>query len=202
MLGGLLVHASPFQEQRPLFDAISFVSAHFRMGVFMAISGLLSGLALNKQDVWNWVQSRATRLSLPMISGLAITCPTMAILNSLQPFGPGPAFPVIDWHHIWFLYALILYLPLAWGLLILDRRIGIFDRLEALEWKAHQLQCLLLVPTIACSFALMWTSVSVAHGETPSLLIGGIQAHFLAGYAPIFLMSLVVGRAGKICSAV
>lgn len=206
MLGGLLVHASVLQEDRPLFDVVGFVSAHFRMGAFMVISGLLAGMATARRDAREWVGRRAARLAMPTLTGLAVTGSTLAFLARIS--GPtGRALPnPIGLYHLWFLIALLLYLPLVLAFQALDRRFAFVDRLDRLVGSVAHLQMVVLgltgvasgVLMGGASFACFRLGSLASIPDHTRLLLAYLPS--VLGYAPLFLMGLVMGCAPRLRS--
>lgn len=187
MLAGLLVHADQFQERRALFGAVGFVSAHFRMGLFMVISGLLAGMATaERAGMGRWAARRAVRMALPAATGLAVTGAAFALLGAA-----GGPFAL---YHLWFLVALLLYLPPALAFVALDRRFDLVVRLERSARSAAGLQLRLLGGAALLSALLMGTvtAASLRWGEGPE------RAVLIAGYLPMYLLGLLLGRAPRL----
>ena len=96
MLGGILLHATMGEEQRPAFAAINIISGSFRMGAFFMISGLLTGYAIRRRtDPAAWLKGRLLQLGIPTLFGIAVICPVIALLLSFgaragQPWRPRP----------------------------------------------------------------------------------------------------------------
>lgn len=194
-LAGLLVHADYLQESRPLFDAIGFVSAHFRMGVFMVISGLLAGIASANRPSGDWWRRRAPRIAIPLVTGLAVTGPVIALLGHAGGLNGQPAPSPVAFHHLWFLLALLIYLPLVPALDAAERRFAVIDRLERATTGAPMLQCLVLGVTAAASATLLAAAtIASAHwgpmSSAASGLVNNVPIH-----GPMFLLGVLLGRA-------
>jgi glucan biosynthesis protein C len=110
MIAGLFFHAIPWGTPGALFTAVEYLSAHFRIGAFIAISGFLTGTAGQHGTSILWLRDRLLRLTPPLLTGIALTVTAMAFLDPVPAHGVAGLF---RWYHMWFLVALIAYLPLA-----------------------------------------------------------------------------------------
>ena len=191
MLGGLLLHGSLWQPPQPLFTAIGVVSSSFRMGSFFALSGLLCGIALRKRTSREWLVRRLVQVGLPMSFGWGVLCPLVLLLNRWYPHAPVPL--MFDWHHIWFLVALLIYAPGTVFLCWLDQKHGLVARLAAADTSRSPTQILLRLGAV--SFILMgWTALLV-HSVAPKPLIPMLmQAPNITGYLPLYLFGVAVAR--------
>ncbi|HEX8556365.1 MAG TPA: acyltransferase family protein [Sphingomonas sp.] len=203
MLAGLLVHGSYLQDSRPLFDVVSFVSAQFRMGVFMVISGLLSGMAMSRREAggWvgaGWIKRRMVRIAIPLLTGLAVTGPTITMLGYVHALSDRPTPNPFTLHHLWFLFALLLYLPLISAFEAVDRRCGVLERFQRNRWSVAKLQMLVFGLTCIASGALMSATTLALPRLGLSSLEADSNAHFITGYAPMFLMGFILGRAPEL----
>ncbi len=195
MLAGLLVHADYLQESRPLFDAIDFVSAHFRMGVFIVISGMLAGIASAKRPPGNWWRRRAPRIAIPLVTGLAVTGPVIAVIGHVHGLNGQPVPSPVAFHHLWFLLALLIYLPLVPAVDAAQRRFAVIDRLERATMSVPMLQCLMLGVTVAASATLMaGATIASAHWGPMSIYASG-HVNNVPTYGPMFLLGVLLGRA-------
>lgn len=191
MLGGLLLHGSLWQPPQPLFTAIGVVSSSFRMGSFFALSGLLCGIALRKRTSREWLVRRLVQVGLPMSFGWGVLCPLVLLLNRWYPHAPVPL--MFDWHHIWFLVALLIYAPGTVFLCWLDQKHGLVARLAAADASRSPTQILFRLGAV--SFILMgWTALLV-HSVAPKPLIPMLmQAPNITGYLPLYLFGVAVAR--------
>ena len=198
----MLVHADYLQESRPLFDAVGFISAHFRMGVFMVISGLLAGSASARCDAGVWVRRRALGIAVPLLTGLALTGPTIALLGNAYGLNGHQVPSAIAVHHIWFLLALLIYLPLVPAFELFDRRFGVIEYVEGDVPSVSRLQLLVLGPAAVASAILMGGAALASHRWGPFTVEASDLVNNVPAYAPMFLMGIVLGRAPRLRSAV
>lgn len=201
MLLGLLVHANYLQESRPLFDVVGFVSAHFRMGVFMIISGLLAGTASATRSTGDWLKRRALGITVPLLMGLAVTGPTIALLGRAYGLNNHDMPSPITFHHMWFLLALLIYLPLVPLLEAVDRRFVVTQYLERSELSVVRLQLLLLGLTGTASAMLMGGVTFASRRWGPWPVGVADLVNNIPDYAPMFLLGVLLGRAPTLRAA-
>lgn len=116
MLGGVLLHGTVLQQPLLLFHVIGAVSGAFRMGAFFAISGMLAALAAARKGPSAWIAGRTRQIGIPALFGLAVLCPAMSLMLRAA-VGPERAahVPLFDWHHLWFLVALLAHQTLGYA---------------------------------------------------------------------------------------
>ncbi len=191
MLAGLVLHATNGREDYEPFAIINIVSGSFRMGTFFMISGLLTGLALNRHaDGLRWLERRMLQLAFPTIFGIVVLCPAIHALLILT----GAHNPGLSIYHLWFMVALMDYTVVAWLVHRADLAWPIFQRVERAAWLGRLRQSILLVGTGTLSFVLMVQIAAMSgrwSGDQASLLR---QLPLVAGYAPVFLIGLACGR--------
>lgn len=196
MLGGLVLHASLWQPPQPLFTLIETVSNAFRMGSFFALSGLLSGLALQKRDPRRWLTRRLLQIGLPTLFGWGVLCPSVFMIAQLYPGAPTPL--IFDWHHIWFMVALLIYAPVA----LVALRINAQKRLncafaEPISPRRAALCVLFGVPAI--SFILMGWTALLTKTLAPAFLAPMLsQLPNMVGYFPEYMLGIAVARAPQL----
>lgn len=198
MLGGLVLHATMGEENRPVFAAINIASGSFRMGAFFMISGLLSGSAIRRRaDPAQWMRQRLFQLGVPTLFAIVVLCPlTTAMLAVMAARGGSPAPPVLNIYHLWFMVALLGYTLLAYVAHRADQRWHLFDYLDARARFATLTQPMILITLGAVSFILMVATMYLSDRWVPDrywpLLA---QSRSIVGYAPIFLLGFAVARA-------
>lgn len=203
MLMGLAVHGSLWQQPLPLFGAITLVSHSFRMGSFFAISGFLCGVSILKRPAGQWLARRALHLGLPTLFGLLVICPLIGLVISLRPpQAQGIVPPRFDWHHLWFLIALLLYSPVAVLADRLDRRHRLAARLAATFCTGRRSLLPLLLTTSAVSFALMMVAALLVDAVAPAVYLPMLsQCRLIAGYVPLYLLGFAMARSPELRGA-
>jgi len=184
MTAGLLVHGSLWLETRDLFAWTNYLSSGTRMGVFFAIAGFLAARGLQGRTLRGWCEHRLTRLLPPTIFGLAVICPTIALLYAAHT-GEGAHFAVeaAKLHHLWFMVALCLYTVAAAAYPPLVARL---DRVRELP-----LPVLLLATAFAgVLLASLVHLVLGADGRTGPLW----EERRMIVFLPVFVMGLALGR--------
>lgn len=192
MLAGIALHATMGREDYPPFAAINIASAAFRMGTFFTISGLLTGFALlRRSDSRPWLRTRLVRLGVPLIVGLGLIFPAMALVTGA---GLGRLW-TCNPHHLWFLIALILY-TLAGHALWRSKRVSrLFDRIERHVAGGGHLQARLVLLGGLLSFLLIVLVTPIRMRMPPEWQPLARSLPLVAGYAPLFLLGLAMARA-------
>jgi glucans biosynthesis protein C len=193
MLAGLFLHATMVQEAHvALFDLIARISANFRMGAFFAVAGLLSLYAIRKHGADAWLARRLFQIGFPTAFGLLVLAPFMSLCLSWHWYGSMvPPLTALGWWHFWFLVDLLLFAPITWWLYRIDKREGLFARIDA--WVEAKR------PSVTLTVLAVGTAAAV-----PVLLIARIAAsagpyqnavwtlHQVASYAPLYLFGLIL----------
>lgn len=204
MLGGLVVHGSVWREPLPLFDAIVLVSHSFRMGSFFAISGFLCGVSIVKRPPGQWLTRRLVQIGLPTLFGLVVICPLIDVIISLRPpHAQGSVPPPLDWHHLWFLVALLVYSPIAVLADRFDRRHRLVERLTASFCTPRRSLLPLLLATSGMSLVLMIAAALLVDAFAPAAYRPMLsQCRMIAGYLPLYLLGLALARSSELrCAA-
>ncbi len=196
MLGGLVLHASLWQPSQPLFTLIETVSNAFRMGSFFALSGLLSGLALQKRDPGRWLIRRLLQIALPTLFGWGVLCPSVFMIAHWYPGTPTPL--IFDWHHIWFMVALLIYAPAALVVLRMNAQNRLICAFAEPTPPSRATLCVLLgVPAI--SFILMGWTALLTKALAPTFLAPMLsQLPNMVGYFPEYMLGIAVARAPQL----
>lgn len=203
MLGGLLLHGSLWQQPRPLFDAIALISHSFRMGSFFAISGFLCGTSLLRRPPRQWLARRVAQIGLPTLFGWGLICPLLRVLAGVRWTGDQPMPLMFDWHHVWFLVALLLYAPFAVLVDALDRRHRLIERFAASFCTARSSALPPLLAVAASSFILMATAAMLVGALAPDRYLPMLsQCRMIAGYLPDYLFGFAVARSPGLRGAV
>lgn len=200
MLGGLLLHGFLWQPPQPLFVAIELISHTFRMGTFFAISGFLCGLSMRKHGPGQWLARRFAQIGLPVLFGWGLLCPLIWLLSRWYPQVRTPL--LFDWHHIWFMVALLLYAPAGLLLDTLDRRYAVLERLVQTVCRRRSIMPVLLGVS-ALSFILMASAILLVDAMVPDGTAGGLgEVRNIAGYLPEYLLGLAMVRSASLAVAI
>ena len=194
MLGGLFVHASMCLPSQPLFSVVGDTSTAFRMGCFFAVSGLLSAIVLQRRDPAAWLSKRLGTLGVPAVFGILTISPLVwALVNATRGPAVRPALMPFEWHHLWFLFALMLYSAGAAALHLLDRRTGAIARLDARVAAGSVAAAVLLVA--AASALLLGVSQPMLNASLSADYAHSFRSvQQITGFAPMFLLGFLLGR--------
>lgn len=195
MLFGILLHALPERSNAPLFMVIGYVSTHVRMGAFMVVAGYLCGFVASRKPRRVWLRTRFQMLAMPLLTGLVLTVPTLIILRVHY----ATAMPSIvslwfNWYHLWFLLALILYLPIAWVLAFGDMHARVATWLTGHAATPTGRQACIILAMLVGSLAMMTFGIRLATivpCDGPTVLSTLPQ---ILGYAPLYAIGILLGR--------
>ena len=203
MLGGLLLHGSVWQEDRPLFEGIALISHSFRMGSFFAISGYLCAAAMLKRPPRQWLTRRVAQIGLPTLFGLLVICPLISATIALRPaqaHGTGPL--PFDWYHLWFLVALLIYAPFTvLAHEVEQRRRGAKGSVPSVDSGPRTLLPLMLAVS-GMSFVLMVAASLLVGALAPTAYYPMLsECRMIAGYLPLYLFGFAVMRLPRLQEA-
>lgn len=192
MLGGLLVHGSVLSEHLRLFEGMAWISAAFRMGAFFAISGMLAALVMTRRRPIDWFGKQSVRVGVPALFGILALSPIIAAImrGAIDP-AQAAGIALFDWHHLWFLFALLLYQPIAYLLFMrIDRR----RSARLLRWLCAQGQTRVLTVMSAVSLVLTGMALKATFDFAPeahwSMLL---QLGSIIGYMPLYFLGFLLG---------
>jgi glucan biosynthesis protein C len=199
MLGGLLVHGSVLTDDLPLFRGIELTSAAFRMGAFFAISGMLAALVMARRQPIEWFAKQSVRVGVPALFGILVLSPitSLTMRGAAHPVDRA-ATSLFDWHHLWFLFVLLLYQAVAYLLFTrIDRRrfVGLLKRLRGLG-QIGMLVAIGVVSLILIGATLNAISQFAPERYWPVLL----QLRMILRYLPLYFLGFVLGlsRASRV----
>lgn len=195
MLFGILLHALPENSHAAPFMVIGYVSTHVRMGAFMMIAGFLCGVVASRRPRRQWLRIRFQTLAMPLLTGLVLTVPTMIALRlHFATTAPSIASLGFNWYHLWFLLALILYLPIAWLLAFGHGHARVTAWLTGNAATDAARQARVLLAMLVTSLALMTLGVRLAAivpCDGPTVASNLPQ---ILGYAPLYATGILLGR--------
>lgn len=198
MSAGLFVHGSLWLPPAPLFSVIGDASQAFRMGAFFAISGFLTARALGRRAAGPWLKRRLVQLGIPACAGLTVLSPLiwLAVATSARARFGWPLLP-FEWHHLWFLFGLILYSAIAVVLHDADRRLRLIARLDALtDARSGRVAVLIAATVSAC---LLGAALPLLRWIVPPSHFHSFgNAQLIAGYLPMFLLGFILARADRL----
>jgi fucose 4-O-acetylase-like acetyltransferase len=199
MLGGLLLHGSLWLPAQPLFAIIGDISHSFRMGAFFAISGYLCGLSMRKRPLGEWLKRRFLQIGLPMLFGWGLLCPVIWIIAHWHPHIAPPL--VFDWHHVWFMVALLIYAPVPLVLDRLERRYGLVTGIARFIAGARPMVALLVIALT--SVTLMCIAKFSVIALAPLALVPMMSRLVeIAGYFPEYVLGLMMAGTASVACAV
>jgi glucan biosynthesis protein C len=200
MLGGLLVHGSVLSDDLDLFRAIELTSAAFRMGAFFAISGMLAALVMARRRPLDWFLKQSVRVGVPALVGILVLSPITSLMmrSDGNPAHVAAGAALFDWHHLWFLFVLLLYQAIAYLLFTrIDRRrfVGLLRRMRAIG-QAGNLAGVGLVSLFLIGATLTAISEWAPERYWPVLL----QLRQILRYMPLYFLGFVLGlsRASRV----
>lgn len=203
MLFGILLHALPENAHAAPFLVIGYVSTHVRMGAFMMIAGFLCGFVASRRPRREWLRARFQMLAMPLLTGLALTIPTMIALRMhFATTAPSIATLGFNWYHLWFLLALILYLPIAWLLAFGHTHASVTAWLTGDAATDAARQARVLLAMLVTSLALMTLGVrlsAIMPGNGPTVADTLPQ---ILGYAPLYATGILLGRDALLTSRI
>lgn len=198
MAAGLFVHGSLWLPPKLLFVAVGDASQAFRMGAFYAISGLLSALALERRDPTLWLRNRLFQLGIPAFCALVVFSPLIwyTVAHSRAAAFGWPLLP-FEWHHLWFLFGLMLYSVFAVLLHRADSRFGLISRLDGVAEEGSGRVAILAVAALsACSLSVTGPLTLAILPRGYSQAFGNVQ--LISGYLPLFLLGFIIARANRL----
>lgn len=202
MSAGIFVHGSLWLPPRALFVIVGDASQAFRMGAFYAISGILSALVLGQRDPPEWLRQRLLQLGIPAFCALVLSSPLIwYVVTSHRAAAYGWPLLPFEWHHLWFLFGLMLYSGVAAMLHTVDRRTRLIERLDGAATTGSGRIAILAVAALGAALLGMSTPLILATLPTAYLRsFGNVQLIF--GYLPMFLFGFVLARSPRLCSEI
>ncbi|MDJ0278166.1 acyltransferase family protein [Sphingomonas sp. 2R-10] len=203
MLFGILLHALPERSHDPFFAVIGYVSTHVRMGAFMVVAGFLCGFVGARRSRRDWLRARIRTLAMPLATGLVLTVPTLVALRLHYATTALPIASLwFNWYHLWFLLALILYLPIAWLLAFGDTHARVSAWLTGTGAGDTVRQVRVIAAMLVASLGLMTLGIRLAvivPCDGPTVL-GALPQ--ILGYAPLYAIGILLGRDGGLAATV
>lgn len=142
-----------------LFDILCSLTHLFRMPAFFLVAGFFAALIMRQRSIRYFVRDRSLRILLPLLLLAPLNDPlTQAIYGWSSPLSSST--PVtgqgFQWHHLWFLYFLVLFYSLHLALHPLLARI---DARFVSFWRRQP------VHRLALPFGLMMGLAFLCHGS-------------------------------------
>lgn len=201
--GGLFVHASFRLAPTALSTAVETASTGFRMGAFFAISGFFAGLILPRRAPLAWLRGRLVNLGTPALFGMVVLSPLVWAMVEWAPATPGRLLLPYEWHHLWFLFALIPYSVIAVALEQADRRFRWLARLDALVGEGAASGRIAMLTVALTGAALFGLAPRAMHAWlAPHHVVAFANLQSIAGYLPMFLFGGVLARCPRLRAAV
>lgn len=194
MVGGLFVHGYAWLPHTHLFFVVEIVSQAFRMGVYFALSGFLSAVALRRASPGPWLSRRLRQLGIPAMTGVLVLSPLVWWLASTRPHTVAGEPPLIfDWLHTWFL----------WGLLTCSAALWLLDRRDpAGRWidLARRRRPGELILGVALATLVMFSIMAplLRAALPPEVLAAYCNVQLIAGYIPTFMFGVLLARSEEL----
>jgi peptidoglycan/LPS O-acetylase OafA/YrhL len=194
MVGGLFVHGYAWLPHTHLFFVVEIVSQAFRMGVYFALSGFLSAVALRRTSPGPWLSRRLRQLGIPAMTGVLVLSPLVWWLANSRPHTVAGEPPLIfDWLHTWFL----------WGLLTCSAALWLLDRRDpAGRWidLARRRQPGELILGVALATLVMFAIMAplLRAALPPEVLAAYCNVQLIAGYVPTFMFGVLLARSEEL----
>ncbi len=199
MLAGLLLHGSIWLGPHPVFGLIDIVSQSFRMGVFFAVSGFLGARALARRGPRRWLRERAVQLGVPALFGISVISPLMWLVTVAHAEAGQPAPLLFEWHHLWFLYGLLLYSGIvAAGYRSARLRRWCGSVRARLVGSDRHMRPALLLMTLA-SASLLAGMAATMQSVLPHVYAAAFnKAELIAAYLPMFLLGCALASSAAL----
>lgn len=198
LIGGLFFHGTMLHADSLAFDLIKVASLSFRMAAFFAIAGFLAGRSLLNRPPEDWIARRSLRVGIPAVFGVLVISPLIwaMLAMSLSTERAAGTLP-FQWHHLWFLFALLLYQVVAYVLAarVAPRRIA---RGIAILRKRGQASVMLALTAISLTAMIVtsWLVLKFAPSIYQPMLM---EVRLIAGYLPLYLFGMALAVSGGLC---
>jgi hypothetical protein len=143
---------------------------------------------------------RCAQIGPPTLFGWGVLCPCIVLIARWYPGVPVP--PLFDWHHIWFLVALLLYAPLAALIDRPHRSGGLIERFASVCCCRQALVCLLFVVGSASFLLTVATEWLVDARPAAAYEAMLSQLPGMAGCLPCYLLGVAVARSAPLAAKV
>ncbi|ODP36212.1 acyltransferase family protein [Sphingomonas turrisvirgatae] len=196
LAGGLFFHGTMLQPNHPLFHVIEAISTSFRMAAFFAIAGFLAARSLSRQHASDWLTGRSLRIGVPALFGIAVISPAIhSMLVAGLPSDRSANVLPFEWHHLWFLFALLLYQGVAF---LIVGHVASRDGARVVARLRNWGQCAVIAALAGLTLFLMVVTVwIVLRIAPPALQPMLMETRLIVGYLPLYLfgMALASSRA-------
>lgn len=191
LIGGLFFHGTMLHADHLAFELIEVVSTAFRMAAFFAIAGFLAERSLRKRRPVDWIANRSLRIGIPALFGVATLSPLIwaMIVIALPPERTAGELP-FQWHHLWFLFALLLYQAVAYLLVaqVAPRRIARF--IIALRNQGQvSVMVVLAVTSLTVMILTSWLVLTFAPPVYQRMLM---DVRLILGYLPLYMFGMAL----------
>lgn len=191
LTGGLFFHGTMLHGEHLAFDLIETVSTAFRMAAFFAIAGFLAERSLRNRRPADWISGRSLRIGIPAIFGVVVISPLIWVMLALNlPVERMANELPFQWHHLWFLYALLLYQFVAYLLVdkVAPRRVA-----RAIAVLRNMGQPSVVVALAILSLTVMiLTSWLVLRFAPPVYQRMLLDVRLIFGYLPLYLFGMAL----------
>jgi fucose 4-O-acetylase-like acetyltransferase len=191
LTGGLFFHGTMLHGEHLAFDLIEMASTAFRMAAFFAIAGFLAERSLRNRQPVDWIASRSLRIGIPAIFGVAVISPLIWVMLAFNLPADRLAVELpFQWHHLWFLYALLLYQVVAYLLAerVAPRRIA---RVIAVVRNLGQASVVVALSVLSLTVMIL-ISWLVLRFAPPLYQRMFMDVRLILGYLPLYLFGMAL----------
>ncbi len=170
------------------------------MAAFFAIAGFLAAQTLRHRSADKWIVARSWKIAIPAIVGIAVISPIIwAMLTFVLPAEKVASVLPFEWHHLWFLFALLIYQAIAYTVTI-----GFSSRSITLSliWlrRMGQVKVLFVLTSLTLVLTLV-TMILVLFFSPISLQPMLLETRLIAAYVPLYLFGMALGSSRSLRSS-
>ncbi|WP_315762813.1 acyltransferase family protein [Sphingomonas sp. Y38-1Y] len=198
LLGGLFVHGVMLHPDLVILQMVAFASSGFRMAAFFTIAGYLAERSLRHREPSRWLQARTIRIGIPAVFGVLTISPTIWWLtHDPREIADERARLIFDWHHLWFLYGLMIYQAAAFVIVrhISRRTIrrGLVTIRRQGQTKVSLMLTMLMLVLIAVTTAGVIVLVPAPYAPM------SLHLRLIFGYLPLYLFGMALSASPSLC---
>jgi glucan biosynthesis protein C len=200
-------------EGAPVFNHLAQAIHAFRMPAFFVIAGYFAALLLARRSPGEWLETRVTRLGIPLLTTLLTLNPPLNLLGELTNHNWTAA--LASWRengatsggywvrHLWFLIVLLYFSAAAALLCRWSPRLGFATLPARIDQKlASNMFWVIVAAAVAVG---LWEAIAIelfySNGLATNLIQQILRVDQLIEFAPYFLIGGFIARAPALKSA-